>query len=858
MKKFTLALSAMLMTASSALAIQSGSYVVVPADETTQATGKFLSVNASGSLALSNELNDASKWEVVYGEMDENFNIPHYLTNGDKYMTLGEDGVTMGATPSMTFVQTYWDVDGAYTISNHTNMWYPPMTHQPLYVNALNLGTDPESSDNSAFYFLEYNEGMTVADVENALWKIKHPEAMVIAVGGESARARGKYMAVTAEGRLITTNTLNENAVWEKGYDEELEAEVITNLAVKGYLYEGNASRNITLSATPKPISLVASEKIIGAYGITTDMEADASTSGAFLNALNTSANGEDGGIGTWNLDAGSSFFTLAWDPSVTAADIDSQVDELIPLGMAKVTAIAEVSKYMNVSAWGRNYGESDIIAVENAETAEELAENKAMAIQQAINYAESTMAEGFVLKSSRTNMFVSQVENVQKPIVQTGNADLNSIWYAVEVNAPEAVAEGEYAFKTFVLRNGLTNKYVGKCSQYSGVTPVADDEASAATLTLELGERGFVIREINSSIAGNAYLNVSDNPDAPELTVWVDANDDGAYFTFDEMPTLSDEQAWVSFVGETVPNEYMGGVDYTSLSAIEICLPAEEAAKATGNGEIVVYKLDYDPETYQSIRTDIATIAGTTLKDAKPELRKVGRTYRDNFTWEMITDSVMAATFTVQLPETVTEPGSVYVDVDKFMFKVPVDGADVLSGAMSNSVEVVTPPVLMPVAVTPNAGDVESLSAIVIDPNGTQGWYAPDLATAEGNLTVTFDGAIASDAEGRPIDVTGAEMERYYVFDEAAEIFGGWHINVNFTEAGTYKLTIPEGFLMDQEHNSNELTEVEWVIKEQDGIAEISEVKVNGKVIYDLSGRRVNKATRGLYVVDGVKTLVK
>lgn len=46
MKKITLALSAMLLTTSSAFAIRNGSYVVVPADQTAQATGKFLSVDA--------------------------------------------------------------------------------------------------------------------------------------------------------------------------------------------------------------------------------------------------------------------------------------------------------------------------------------------------------------------------------------------------------------------------------------------------------------------------------------------------------------------------------------------------------------------------------------------------------------------------------------------------------------------------------------------------------------------------------------------------------------------------------------------------------------------------------------------
>ena len=40
-------------------------------------------------------------------------------------------------------------------------------------------------------------------------------------------------------------------------------------------------------------------------------------------------------------------------------------------------------------------------------------------------------------------------------------------------------------------------------------------------------------------------------------------------------------------------------------------------------------------------------------------------------------------------------------------------------------------------------------------------------------------------------------------------------------------------------------------------GIAEIESVKVNGE-IYDLGGRKIEKATNGINIIDGKKTLVK
>ena len=81
------------------------------------------------------------------------------------------------------------------------------------------------------------------------------------------------------------------------------------------------------------------------------------------------------------------------------------------------------------------------------------------------------------------------------------------------------------------------------------------------------------------------------------------------------------------------------------------------------------------------------------------------------------------------------------------------------------------------------------------------------------------------------------------------------YYIDCNITENGTYTLTIPEAkFIGDEVYNKE--TVVVWTI---DRVG-IESVTVNGEEveIYDLQGRRVEKAEKGIYIINGKKVLVK
>lgn len=74
--------------------------------------------------------------------------------------------------------------------------------------------------------------------------------------------------------------------------------------------------------------------------------------------------------------------------------------------------------------------------------------------------------------------------------------------------------------------------------------------------------------------------------------------------------------------------------------------------------------------------------------------------------------------------------------------------------------------------------------------------------------------------------------------------------------KTGKYTLVIPAGIFTADEAENDETT-IEWTAT----VAGITDIKVNGvaiKGIYDLRGNRVNNPSHGIYIINGIKTLVK
>lgn len=74
----------------------------------------------------------------------------------------------------------------------------------------------------------------------------------------------------------------------------------------------------------------------------------------------------------------------------------------------------------------------------------------------------------------------------------------------------------------------------------------------------------------------------------------------------------------------------------------------------------------------------------------------------------------------------------------------------------------------------------------------------------------------------------------------------------------GTYILEIPTGYFRDANSNDIEGVTLKYIVKNDTSIEEVQTENVKVKGIYDLTGRKVDAPTKGIYIINGKKTLVK
>ena len=74
----------------------------------------------------------------------------------------------------------------------------------------------------------------------------------------------------------------------------------------------------------------------------------------------------------------------------------------------------------------------------------------------------------------------------------------------------------------------------------------------------------------------------------------------------------------------------------------------------------------------------------------------------------------------------------------------------------------------------------------------------------------------------------------------------------------GTYILEIPTGYFIDANNKDIEGVKLKYIVKNSTGIEEVeTETGMTG-IIYDLQGRKVENLSKGIYIVNGKKVLVK
>lgn len=74
----------------------------------------------------------------------------------------------------------------------------------------------------------------------------------------------------------------------------------------------------------------------------------------------------------------------------------------------------------------------------------------------------------------------------------------------------------------------------------------------------------------------------------------------------------------------------------------------------------------------------------------------------------------------------------------------------------------------------------------------------------------------------------------------------------------GTYVLEIPTGYFIDANNKDIEGVTLKYIVKNSTGIEEVETETGMPGIIYDLQGRKVENLSKGIYIVNGKKVLVK
>ena len=153
---------------------------------------------------------------------------------------------------------------------------------------------------------------------------------------------------------------------------------------------------------------------------------------------------------------------------------------------------------------------------------------------------------------------------------------------------------------------------------------------------------------------------------------------------------------------------------------------------------------------------------------------------------------------------------------------------------------------------VTPAEGLVTSLSRIEITFTANCGETSEQLEIVDAN------GEKVATATPTYQDENG----NWYDFNKMAYV-----LDNTITAVGVYTMTIHETAIPSAEYDENYMpiymapTKLEWIIGEDNmtGINDIETENKTNAVIYDLTGRRIEKITnRGIYIINGKKTFIK
>ena len=136
----------------------------------------------------------------------------------------------------------------------------------------------------------------------------------------------------------------------------------------------------------------------------------------------------------------------------------------------------------------------------------------------------------------------------------------------------------------------------------------------------------------------------------------------------------------------------------------------------------------------------------------------------------------------------------------------------------------------------------VDALTTVTIDYNTTS------IMPSSGKIEIYKDGKELKEVEAEVV---------YKDPNDFNEVSHKAALEVNETEAGVYTIKIPEGYFVDDNGDNIPAVTLTYYVGVANGIQNINAAIANGTV-YNLNGVKVNKATKGIFIVNGKKVAKK
>ena len=353
------------------------------------------------------------------------------------------------------------------------------------------------------------------------------------------------------------------------------------------------------------------------------------------------------------------------------------------------------------------------------------------------------------------------------------------------------------------------------KCTQ--GKIALADD-ATGLFITLD-PEKGLILSETPENIT------------LAELNVW--DKEDG-YSIYVEFSNQAEGEWGMLFTDE---------ISYVKVAVTE-------GLKVSDIGEISIVGHDLNWQEF-----NVAVFNANALAAMTPE-KGIGY----NMVWNnetFMNEKVPfdADVYTLQLRNPVTEAGNYTVNINEGTFYTEIDGKTFFSTEEHATIQIEATPVACQPVVTPAEGQINDLETITIT-GGEE--IILNICWESGNSEITLTSDEQTLKSWTKDDVLASLLVKEDMWNDpdVYELNLGEKITAN----GTYVLTIPAGFFVNESQNLNEETVITWTINNEEEDDSITEINANGAAsnAYDLQGRRVSKPANGLFIINGKKVLIR